>query len=260
MNCPACNYLMDVFDSECPRCHGKGLSESAPETAADAATAAAPTQAATATNTTVAPPANNAKAALTLEAQAHQERLIAEALMQAKEMSAPTRDDRLHTPITPRAQDSEKGARQEKLITNLLAKAGAVAAGATGAASTATTPTAVAPTETTAPVAPPASAEGATILEDTIEDGPLHKLPPLPDGSSFAALVIIGVIMLALGLGAVGYYAVIFKATVALESGKKVLNVGLQAQRHAGVLKGMLLALVGVAFLAAGITKPKWLG
>ena len=32
MVCPKCNYLMQPFDSECPRCHGKGLAPSTPAT------------------------------------------------------------------------------------------------------------------------------------------------------------------------------------------------------------------------------------
>lgn len=28
MNCAACNYMMSDFDTECPRCHGKGVSQS----------------------------------------------------------------------------------------------------------------------------------------------------------------------------------------------------------------------------------------
>lgn len=27
MNCPHCNYLMDPFNAECPRCHGKGVAK-----------------------------------------------------------------------------------------------------------------------------------------------------------------------------------------------------------------------------------------
>ena len=31
MRCPQCDYMMDAFDKECPRCHGKGLSKPEPE-------------------------------------------------------------------------------------------------------------------------------------------------------------------------------------------------------------------------------------
>lgn len=30
MKCPKCDYLMSAFDSECPKCHGKGIARLAP--------------------------------------------------------------------------------------------------------------------------------------------------------------------------------------------------------------------------------------
>lgn len=36
MNCPLCGYMIDAFDTECPKCHGKGLKSESPCAIVDA--------------------------------------------------------------------------------------------------------------------------------------------------------------------------------------------------------------------------------